>query len=80
MISPPTSPPPTPHPFLAPGRASSITSWATSLPERSSRPSTASEIDGMSRDAAFEAYRQLKLALFSKVWNTQLSKPVRPES
>ncbi|KAF2191784.1 hypothetical protein K469DRAFT_718800 [Zopfia rhizophila CBS 207.26] len=62
----PSSPPPSAHPFLTPGQASTITSWATTLPERGTRPCTTSEVEAMSRDAAIEAYRKLKLALFSK--------------
>ncbi|KAF2705773.1 hypothetical protein K504DRAFT_83489 [Pleomassaria siparia CBS 279.74] len=73
-------PPPTPHPYLAPGRASYISSWATSLPERSTQPHTASEADQISRDAAFEAYRQLKLAMFSRMGDTKQVEAFRPAS
>ncbi|PSN74312.1 hypothetical protein BS50DRAFT_581138 [Corynespora cassiicola Philippines] len=54
------------HPFLPPSRASTITSWTISVPERRSRMVLGSENEQRSRDATIEAYRQLKLALFSK--------------
>ncbi|KAF2465178.1 uncharacterized protein BDR25DRAFT_360806 [Lindgomyces ingoldianus] len=60
------TPPPSPHPFLPPSRVSTISSWTSTLPERGSRPRSTSEADPTSRDAAIEAYRKLKLALFSK--------------
>ncbi|KAF1363415.1 hypothetical protein EJ07DRAFT_72221, partial [Lizonia empirigonia] len=48
------------HPYLTPGRASSITSWTSSI-ERSTQAPSASDADAMSREAAIEAYRQLKV-------------------
>ncbi|KAJ4986552.1 hypothetical protein SVAN01_07988 [Stagonosporopsis vannaccii] len=54
------------HPYLTPGRASTITSWTSSI-ERSYELPTTSEADNVSREAAIEAYRQLKAALFTKV-------------
>ena len=78
MVTAPASPPSTPHPYLEPSRASSITSWANSLPTRNLLPPNKSEVEEMSREAAFEAYRQLKLALFSKIRDTQSSGPGRP--
>lgn len=53
------------HPFLTPGRASTITSWTSSI-ERSPQPQPASDEDVMSREAAIQAYLELKAALFSK--------------
>ncbi|KAF2269399.1 hypothetical protein CC78DRAFT_574960 [Lojkania enalia] len=80
MISFPASPPPSPHPFLPPSRASTITSWTTTLPERSSRPRSASEVDVMSRDAAIEAYQKLMQALFSKAQRPESTQSQRPTS
>lgn len=57
------------HPFLTPGRASTISSWTTSLPGQNTQPHSESVADAQSREAAVEAYRQLKLALFSKASN-----------
>ncbi|KAF1925037.1 uncharacterized protein M421DRAFT_424257 [Didymella exigua CBS 183.55] len=54
------------HPYLTPGRASTITSWTSSI-ERNPQRRSASNEDAMSRQAAIEAYLQLKVALFSKV-------------
>ncbi|KAF1847845.1 uncharacterized protein K460DRAFT_363866 [Cucurbitaria berberidis CBS 394.84] len=62
------------HPFLTPGRASSIASWTSSLPERSCRSTTSSEADLRSRDT-IEAYRQLKMAIFSKAGTANAPKP-----
>lgn len=56
---------PSQHPYLTPGRAFSITSWTSSI-ERSHQPQAATEDDSVSREAAIEAYRQLKAALFSR--------------
>jgi hypothetical protein len=55
---------PATHPFLSPNRALAINTWTTSLPQRETRPLT--RVDSLlPQDAAIEAYRQLKLALFS---------------
>lgn len=53
------------HPYLTPGRASTITSWTSSI-ERSPQSQSASNEDAVSRQAAIEAYLHLKAALFSK--------------
>ncbi|KAF2245883.1 hypothetical protein BU26DRAFT_507557 [Trematosphaeria pertusa] len=77
------APPPSPssmHPFLPPSRASTITSWTSSLPERGSRCHPSSDRDALSRDAAIEAYRQLKLALFSKARSLSGPEMERPTS
>ncbi|KAF2652620.1 hypothetical protein K491DRAFT_42971 [Lophiostoma macrostomum CBS 122681] len=63
MLTPPQSPRVMEHPFLPLARASTISSWRSSIPERISRSNTASDAEGMSRDAAIEAYQQLKLAI-----------------
>ncbi|KAH7348997.1 hypothetical protein BKA66DRAFT_432029 [Pyrenochaeta sp. MPI-SDFR-AT-0127] len=54
------------HAFLTPSRASTISSWTSSLPERSPNSQTNIQADVEAREAAIEAYQQLKLALFSK--------------
>jgi hypothetical protein len=61
------------HPYLDPGRASTITLWTSSI-ERSHQPQGASKNDDKSREAAIEAYRQLKAALFSKAGVTTSSR------
>ncbi|EUC41039.1 hypothetical protein COCMIDRAFT_107209 [Bipolaris oryzae ATCC 44560] len=61
------------HPFLTPTRASDISSWTLSVPERSSNSSTQST-DAQSRQAAIEAYRQMKAALFSRSLHSNLSR------
>ncbi|KZM19137.1 uncharacterized protein EKO05_0010223 [Ascochyta rabiei] len=53
------------HPYLSQGRASTITSWTLSIQRSPQQPFT-SDADTMSCEAAIEAYRQLKVALFSK--------------
>jgi hypothetical protein len=80
MLTPPQSPQLAKHPFLPPARASTISSWRSTIPERISRSHTAPGVDSMSRDAAIEAYQQLKLALFSKVRSPQPSDPTRSAS
>ncbi|EUC29546.1 hypothetical protein COCCADRAFT_106252 [Bipolaris zeicola 26-R-13] len=62
------------HPFLTPARASDISSWTRSVPERSSSSSTESITDAQSRQAAIEAYRQMKAALFSRSLHPNLSR------
>ncbi|KAF2629215.1 hypothetical protein BU25DRAFT_409124 [Macroventuria anomochaeta] len=61
------------HQYLTPGRASFITSWTSSI-ERSPQPHSASDADAMSREAAIEAYRQLKVVLFSKAASSTYSR------
>ncbi|EMD67203.1 hypothetical protein COCSADRAFT_34060 [Bipolaris sorokiniana ND90Pr] len=65
---------PSSHPFLTPTRASDISSWTLSVPERSSSSSTESITDAQSRQAAIEAYRQMKAALFSRSLHSNLSR------
>jgi hypothetical protein len=54
------------HPYLSPGQASTIASWTSSIPNRNLGPRILSNDEAAQREAAFEAYRQLKLAMFSK--------------
>ncbi|KAF9737296.1 hypothetical protein PMIN01_05075 [Paraphaeosphaeria minitans] len=54
------------HPYLSPDRASTIASWTSSIPSRSPGPRTLTDDEMARREAAFEAYRQMKLAMFSK--------------
>jgi hypothetical protein len=54
------------HPYLTPGRAFTISSWQSSLPERRTQSPMSSEAEAESRKAAVEAYQQLKLSLFSR--------------
>jgi hypothetical protein len=55
----------TTHPFLPPSRASTISSWTSSIPDRPHHQ-TDPDKETMSKNAAIEAYRQLKLAIFFK--------------
>jgi len=58
---------PIPHPYLSPGQASTIAMWTSSLPDRGAQSQRfLSENESASREAAIEAYRQLKLTLFSR--------------
>jgi hypothetical protein len=54
------------HPYLTPGRASTISSWQLSLPERHSQSHTSSEAEEASRQATVEAYQQLKMSAKAK--------------
>ncbi|KAH8732025.1 hypothetical protein GQ44DRAFT_698371 [Phaeosphaeriaceae sp. PMI808] len=54
------------HPYLTSGRASTISTWQSSVSARRSQPKYAPEADVGSQKAAIEAYQQLKLALFSR--------------
>ncbi|KAF2845135.1 hypothetical protein T440DRAFT_472875 [Plenodomus tracheiphilus IPT5] len=54
------------HPFLTPGQASTISSWTSSLPERSSDSQHQCQSELKTPEATVEAYRQFKLAMFSK--------------
>ncbi|KAF2685212.1 hypothetical protein K458DRAFT_21533 [Lentithecium fluviatile CBS 122367] len=76
MLSRPSSPLSS-HPFLSPNRASTISSWTLSLPERESRPC---DDEALSRDTAIEAYRQLKLALFSRSQTSSKLKAEHPKT
>ncbi|KAF1942305.1 hypothetical protein EJ02DRAFT_175634 [Clathrospora elynae] len=60
------------HPFLTPGRASTISSWTSSLPGRNSSSPSSSKLDAQSREAAIEAYQQLKMAMFSKAGTSNI--------
>ncbi|KAH9859326.1 hypothetical protein IAQ61_011107 [Plenodomus lingam] len=60
-----------PHPFLTPGRASTISSWTSTLPERSSGAHQQCQSESKTPEATVEAYRLLKLALFSKAMATK---------
>lgn len=71
MVSPQLS-----HPYLSSGQASTIASWTSSLPNRSSGSRSLSDEDTAKREAAIEAYRQLKLAMFSKSGGASPSKPL----
>jgi hypothetical protein len=66
---------PSQHPFLTPTRAGNVSSWTLSIPGRGSYPSANSGPDDQSREAAIEAYRQLKAAIFSKAIDSNLPKP-----
>ncbi|KAF1829236.1 hypothetical protein BDW02DRAFT_574175 [Decorospora gaudefroyi] len=61
------------HRYLTPSHASTISSWTSSLPERNSSSFSEPELDARSHEAAIEAYRQLKMSLFSKA-NSNTSK------
>lgn len=63
------------HPFLTPAHASNISTWASSLPRHQSYSSPQSESEAQSREAAIEAYRQLKAALFSKAMDPSMPRP-----
>ncbi|EAT81516.1 hypothetical protein SNOG_11017 [Parastagonospora nodorum SN15] len=58
---------PSSHPFLTPGRASTISSWQLSLPERQSHSQTSLDAQAASRQAAVDAYQQLKIQAESVV-------------
>ncbi|KAF2826621.1 hypothetical protein CC86DRAFT_369837 [Ophiobolus disseminans] len=63
------------HPYLTPNRASTISTWQSSLPERKLQFSMTSEADAESRKAAVEAYQQLKLSLFSRAGTSAAHQP-----
>jgi hypothetical protein len=63
------------HPYLTPGRASTISTWQLSLPERQAQPHMSSDAEAESRKAAVEAYQQLKLSLFSRAKTPTPSRP-----
>lgn len=54
------------HPYLTPGRASTISTWQSRLCERQSQSQISSEAEEESRRAAVEAYQQMRMALFAK--------------
>lgn len=54
------------HPYLSPDQASTIASWTSSIPSRSPELRTLTDDEVARRKAAFEAYRQMKLAMFFK--------------
>jgi hypothetical protein len=54
------------HPYLSSDQASTIASWTSSISNRNPGPRTLNNDEAAQREAAFEAYRQLKLAMFSK--------------
>ncbi|RMZ68203.1 hypothetical protein GMOD_00004411 [Pyrenophora seminiperda CCB06] len=64
-----------PHPFLTPTRASAISTWTSSLPERNSCSPTEPEPESLSREAAIEAYRQFKAALFARATSSNTPRP-----
>ena len=64
-----------PHPFLTPKRASDISIWTSSLPGRNSYRPTESDPDSRSREAAIEAYRQLKATLFARATSSNTPRP-----
>ncbi|KAH7067945.1 hypothetical protein FB567DRAFT_253500 [Paraphoma chrysanthemicola] len=64
-----------PHPYLTPGRASTISTWQSTLSERNSQAHISSKGEEESRRAAFEAYQQLRMSLFSRAATTTTSPP-----
>ncbi|KAF2021278.1 hypothetical protein BU24DRAFT_18094 [Aaosphaeria arxii CBS 175.79] len=66
---------PAPSLYLPPSRASSIESWSSSVSERTINHHNESHSLSKSHQATIEAYRKVKLALFSKVQHAG-----RPES
>jgi len=54
------------HPFLTPGRASNISSWTSTLPNRRFVAHVDTQTEAETPEATIEAYRRLKTALFSR--------------
>ncbi|EOA84259.1 uncharacterized protein SETTUDRAFT_164479 [Exserohilum turcica Et28A] len=63
------------HLFLSPTRASDISIWTMSVPKRNATSSVESSAEARSREAAIEAYCQMKAALFSRSTNSNPSRP-----
>ncbi|KAF1964301.1 hypothetical protein BU23DRAFT_562057 [Bimuria novae-zelandiae CBS 107.79] len=64
------------HPYLSYGQATTIASWTSSIPSRSPELQPLADEDAAKREAAIEAYRQLKLAMFSKSTGSSSPKPL----
>jgi hypothetical protein len=64
-----------PHPYLTPGRASTISTWQSTLFERKSQPHLLSKDEEESHRAAVQAYQELRLSLFSRAATPAMSRP-----
>ncbi|KAF1962583.1 hypothetical protein CC80DRAFT_488005 [Byssothecium circinans] len=53
------------HHYLSPSQISTISTWASSLPKKHSKPRYAAD-DKPSRDSTIEAYERLRLAFLIK--------------